>query len=49
MLDADPSFKLTAVASDVALSHFRYVMDKLIQAEQAPPSGLEVAAAIAAE
>jgi vanillate O-demethylase monooxygenase subunit len=49
MLDADPSFKLTAVASDVALSHFRYVMDKLIQAEQAPPSAREVAAAIAAE
>ena len=25
MLDADPSFKLVAVASDVALSHFRYI------------------------
>ena len=35
MLDADPSFKLVAVAADVALSHFRYTMDKLIQAEQA--------------
>ena len=53
MLDADPSFKLVAVAADVALSHFRYVMDKLIQAEQAgePPAKFapEIAPAIAAE
>jgi vanillate O-demethylase monooxygenase subunit len=48
MLDADPSFKLVAVASDVALSHFRYIMDKMIRDEQA---GLtpELAPAIAAE
>jgi vanillate O-demethylase monooxygenase subunit len=53
MLDADPSFKLVAVAADVALSHFRYTMDKLIAAEQAgePPVKFspEIAPAIAAE
>jgi vanillate O-demethylase monooxygenase subunit len=49
MLDADPTFKLTAVASDVALSHFRYVMDKMIQAEQAPRIAPEAVPAIAAE
>ena len=49
MLDADPSFKLIAVASDVALSHFRYVMDKLIQAEQSGGTAAEPAHAIAAE
>jgi hypothetical protein len=49
MLDADPSFKLVAVASDVALSHFRYVMDKLIRDEQAGLSAPQPAPAIAAE
>ena len=53
MLDADPSFKLVAVAADVALSHFRYTMDKLIQAEQAgqapPRVAPELSPAIAAE
>ena len=49
MLDADPSFRLTAVASDVALSHFRYVMDKMIQAEQAPQIAPQAMPAIAAE
>jgi vanillate O-demethylase monooxygenase subunit len=53
MLDADPSFKLVAVASDVALSHFRYIMDKLIQAEQAgeapPKFAQQLSPAIAAE
>jgi vanillate O-demethylase monooxygenase subunit len=49
MLDADPSFKLIAVAADVALSHFRYTLDKMIQAEQAGGSPAQPAAAIAAE
>jgi vanillate O-demethylase monooxygenase subunit len=49
MLDADPSFKLVAVAADVALSHFRYVMDKLIREEQAGVPVPDAAAAIAAE
>jgi phenylpropionate dioxygenase-like ring-hydroxylating dioxygenase large terminal subunit len=49
MLDADPSFKLIAVAADVALSHFRYVMDKLIREEQAGVSAPQPATAIAAE
>jgi vanillate O-demethylase monooxygenase subunit len=49
MLDADPSFKLVAVAADVALSHFRYVMDKLIREEQAGVPVPHAAAAIAAE
>jgi phenylpropionate dioxygenase-like ring-hydroxylating dioxygenase large terminal subunit len=49
MLDADPSFKLVAVASDVALSHFRYVMDKLIREEQAALTAPQPAPAIAAE
>ena len=48
MLDADPSFKLVAVASDVALSHFRYIMDKMIREEQAGVTA-ELAPAIAAE
>jgi vanillate O-demethylase monooxygenase subunit len=49
LLDADPSFKLVAVASDVGLSHFRYVMDKLIREEQAGVSAPQAAPAIAAE
>jgi vanillate O-demethylase monooxygenase subunit len=49
MLDADPSFKLVAVAADVALSHFRYVMDKLIREEQAGVPVPHAVAAIAAE
>jgi vanillate O-demethylase monooxygenase subunit len=49
MLDADPSFKLVAVAADVALSHFRYTLDKMIQAEQAGMAAPLPAAAIAAE
>ena len=55
MLDADPSFKLVAVAADVALSHFRYTLDKMIQAEQAgaagqsAPAPAQSAPAIAAE
>jgi vanillate O-demethylase monooxygenase subunit len=49
MLDDDPSFKLVAVAADVALSHFRYTLDKMIQAEQAGLSAAQPAAAVAAE
>jgi vanillate O-demethylase monooxygenase subunit len=49
MLDADPSFKLVAVASDVALSHFRYTMEKLIREEQSGVSAPQPAPAIAAE
>jgi vanillate O-demethylase monooxygenase subunit len=49
MLDADPTFKLTAVASDVALSHFRYLMDKMIREEQAGNAPQAMAPAIAAE
>jgi vanillate O-demethylase monooxygenase subunit len=49
MLDDDPSFKLVAVAADVALSHFRYTLDKMIQAEQAGVSPAQPAPAIAAE
>ena len=34
MLDADPAFRMMAIASDAPLAHFRRVMDKLIAAEQ---------------
>jgi hypothetical protein len=34
VLDADPEFKLMAIASDGPLAHFRRTLDKLIAAEQ---------------
>ena len=34
MLDADPEFKMHAIASDAALAHFRRTLDKLIEAER---------------
>ncbi len=34
VLDNDPSFKMTAVAADMALSHFRWTMDRMLEAEQ---------------
>ena len=34
MLDADPAFRMMAIASDAPLAHFRRIMDKLIAAEQ---------------
>lgn len=34
VLDNDPSFKMTAVAADVALSHFRWTLDRMLEAEQ---------------
>lgn len=34
MLDEDPNFKLLAIAADGCLSHFRWLMDKLIAKEQ---------------
>jgi len=35
VLDADPGFKMLAVAADAALSHFRWTFDKLVTAERA--------------
>lgn len=35
VLDTDPTYKLRAIARDKGLSHFRWVMDKKIQEEQA--------------
>ena len=34
MLDADPGFRMMAIASDAPLAHFRRSLDKLIAAEQ---------------
>ena len=34
VLDADPTFKLRAIARDKGLAHFRWVMDQRIKAEQ---------------
>ncbi len=34
VLDDDPGFKMTAVAADVALSHFRWTLDRMLEAEQ---------------
>ncbi|MCG3190240.1 MAG: Toluene-4-sulfonate monooxygenase system iron-sulfur subunit TsaM1 [Burkholderiaceae bacterium] len=36
LLDADPDFKLLAIAADAPLSHFRWTLNKLIAEEQAP-------------
>lgn len=36
LLDADPDFKLLAIAADAPLSHFRWTLNKLIAQEQAP-------------
>jgi vanillate O-demethylase monooxygenase subunit len=51
MLDDDPEFKLVAVAADAALSHFRYTLGKMIEAEQAGPVAASAmpSAAVAAE
>jgi vanillate O-demethylase monooxygenase subunit len=35
VLDADPEFRMQAVAADAALSHFRWTFDKLVSAERA--------------
>ena len=35
-LDADPNFQMLAIMSDAPLAHFRRVLGKLIDAEQAP-------------
>ena len=45
VLDEDPDFRMIAVAADVALSHFRWTLDRMIAAEQA----VQPAPAIAAE
>ncbi|MGH8155243.1 MAG: Rieske 2Fe-2S domain-containing protein [Rhodanobacteraceae bacterium] len=37
VLEADPNFKLRAIARDKGLAHFRWVMDKLVKEEQAEP------------
>ena len=34
MLDADPGFRMHAIAADAPLAHFRRTLDKLIAAEQ---------------
>lgn len=36
LLDADPEFKLLAIAADAPLSHFRWTLNKLIAEENAP-------------
>lgn len=35
VLEEDPDFRMLAVAADVALSHFRWTLDRMIEAEQA--------------
>lgn len=35
LLDADPEFELKAIGADAPLSHFRWTLDKMINAEQA--------------
>ncbi|WP_322469518.1 aromatic ring-hydroxylating dioxygenase subunit alpha [Hydrogenophaga sp. SNF1] len=34
LLDADPEFKMLAIGADAALSHFRWVFDERVKAEQ---------------
>ncbi|HEX6017750.1 MAG TPA: aromatic ring-hydroxylating dioxygenase subunit alpha, partial [Burkholderiaceae bacterium] len=36
LFDAEPDFKLLAIAADAPLSHFRWTLNKLIAEEQAP-------------
>jgi hypothetical protein len=35
MLDADPDFKMTGIVADAPLAHFRRVLQRRIDAEQA--------------
>src|SRR6185369_11577822 len=44
MIDLDPHFKLQAIASDAALSHFRMVFSKLEAAERAEEATAQAAA-----
>lgn len=43
VLDGDPSFKMLAVAADAALSHFRWIFDKLVAQERAAENGAQAA------
>ena len=45
LLDADPDFKMLAIGADAALSHFRWVFDERVKAEQqaAKPAAQPVA------
>jgi phenylpropionate dioxygenase-like ring-hydroxylating dioxygenase large terminal subunit len=47
-LDEDPSFQMLAILADGPLTHFRRVLGKLIEAEQAEAAGLRPAAPAAA-
>jgi vanillate O-demethylase monooxygenase subunit len=44
VLDADPEFKMLAVAADAALSHFRWTFDKAVAAERAAEATHKAAA-----
>ncbi len=44
VLDADPDFKMHAIAADAPLAHFRRVLQKSIDAERAAQRGVESAA-----
>lgn len=44
VLEEDPEFRMLAVAADVALSHFRWTLDRMIEAEQAAQSAPAIAA-----
>jgi vanillate O-demethylase monooxygenase subunit len=46
VLDADPDFRMLAVAADAALSHFRWTFDKLVAAERAEDATAKAAAPI---
>ncbi|MEQ8344748.1 MAG: aromatic ring-hydroxylating dioxygenase subunit alpha [Sneathiellaceae bacterium] len=48
VLDADPGFRMQAVAADAALSHFRWTLDRMIEAEQAGQAAPAAAPAPAA-
>lgn len=44
LLDADPDFKLLAIAADAPLSHFRWTLAEMLQAEQRESEASAVAA-----
>ena len=46
VIDADPSFRMQAVAADAALSHFRMTLAKLVAQEQAEAATQQAAAPV---
>jgi vanillate O-demethylase monooxygenase subunit len=47
VLDADPEFRMQAVAADAALSHFRMTFEKLVGAERAAEAAEKAANPVA--